>query len=201
MNRDKANRMLQETTKVLEDMGAGYWVDSGTLLSAYRDKDINAYDHDIDVRVLPGEVPEDRMGELVGKLWDVGYRQISPNHGKRAELICVGDDIMLDLKFAFKDQRYLWVYLWFNHHTGDPPRVHCYPLRFFDVMGEIELLGKVYPCPTPVEEYIVHHYGTGWRKFKTRATDKDMTDLTWSHMYSPPCAMSTEELIKLRQEV
>jgi len=200
LNREAANYALQKVSGTLEDIGIGYYIDSGTLLSAYRNSDINLYDHDIDIRILPKQVPKGATSWLVSRLWDAGCFYVAQNFGERAELICLlkygNEAVMVDLKFAFRKNGYVWVHLWENNSAipGEEPRIHCYPERFFGKLETIELLGRKYPCPSPVEEYIVCHYGKDWRKFKVRESEAQMTDLKWSHMYSPPCAMSVDEL-------
>jgi len=197
-----ASGILKSTAEVLEDMGVKYFIDSGTLLSAYRDKGINIYDHDIDVRILPSQLSEDRMPELVSRLWGIGYRVIIHNRGTRAQLICVHKDrVMLDLKFCFQDKHLLWMYCWQSATGEEEPRVHCYPRKFFRHMGEIELLGKKYPTPSQIEEYIEQHYGKDWKEFKDKIEKAEETDLTWDYMKDPPCSMSVEELIQKRKEL
>ena len=193
----KAQEVLEKVADLLDSLDAKYWIDSGTLLGAYRDKGIIPYDHDIDLRLLPS-FPEEKMSELVTGLWKIGFKVIISNHGKRAELICItGDKIMLDLKFAYQDKNLLWIYCYTQPYAIDEPRVHCYPRKFFEHMGEIDLLGRKYPTPTPIEGYLEHHYGE-WREFKKRPEQADETDLSWDYMYSPPCAMSLEELAQKR---
>ena len=195
---EDARKALEKTADVLESMGIQYYLDSGTLLGAYRDKGIIPYDHDIDIRILPAQVPEDRMSELVANLWNIGYKVIISNYGKRAQLICVNtDDVMLDLKFAFKDKKWLWIYCWAGTYDYTPPRVHCYPLKFFKNIGKIKLYDRKYPTPTPVEGYLEYHY-KDWREFKKRPEQAEETDLIWDYMHSPPCALSLEELAQVR---
>ena len=195
-----AKKGLEDVDVLMKEFGAKYYIDSGTLLGAYRDKNINPIDHDIDVRVMPGQIKEDRMPDLVKRLWEIGYRVIASNWGTRAEVICVNmQKLMLDLKFAFQDDKFLWVYVWPQAFSPEEPRVHVYPRKFFRHMTEIDILGTKYPCPSPIEEYIVHHYGQDWREFKVRPSQAQETDLTWDYMKSPPCSMSVTELMKLRQ--
>jgi len=211
LDRDVAAKLLSDTCDVLEKHAGkkGYWVDSGTLLGFVRDNDINQYDHDIDVRILPNKVPEtdEATKAILDDLWDIGYRLFAPNVGRRAELISIwrSEDwvhrIMLDLKFAHTDGNLVWVYCWPNPACLEPPRVHAYPARFFREIGEVEYRGRKYPCPTPVEEYLVHHYGPDWRQFKARADEAEMTDLKWDYMKSPPCAMDVDALLALRKQL
>lgn len=200
-----AEKALVEISRVLEKFTGkkGYYLDSGTLLGFVRDGVINQYDHDIDLRVLPGKLPEEIMPELVSELWRIGYRCINANVGKRAELICVDNRTLmkLDLKFAFSDENLLWVYCWEQPFSVDEPSIHTYPIRFFKKMGTIKFKGRLYPCPTPVEEYLEWHYGKEWRMFKVRPKDAEVTDLSWDYMKGSPCSMSPNELIQKREEI
>ena len=195
-----AQVVLEATADILEGMGAEYYLDSGTLLGAFRDKGgFISYDHDVDLRVLPGQIQDSQMSDFVRKLWEAGFRVMIQNYGGRAELICMHENtVMLDLKFAFKDQNLLWIYCWNQPYSIEAPRVHAYPVKFFKVLSSIELAGRKYPCPDPVEGYIEYHYGKDWKEFKKRPEQADETDLSWDFMYSPPCAMSLEELAKKR---
>lgn len=191
-------KTLEAVADILEDLKIKYYLDSGTLLGAYRDQSLIKYDHDIDIRIMPDSFPESEMGNLVHRLWDAGFYVITHNYGKRAELICVNrDKVMLDLKFAFRDKQYQWIYCWEEPYSIKAPRVHVYPRKFFRHMGEIELYGRKYPCPEPIEEYLAHHYGD-WRAFKVRPEQAEETDLTWDYMHSPPCAKSLAELKEMR---
>ncbi len=199
---NRASEVLSGVADILEEMGIQYWIDSGTLLGAYRDKDFIPYDHDIDIRILPNQIADERIGELVSKLWEFGFHVIVSNYGKRAEMICLNTDknpFMLDLKFAYWDDNYLWMYCWRQPFAIDEPRVHCYPRKFFEKLTSIELRGRKYPAPSPIRKYIAHHYGEDWQEFKKRPEQAEDTDLAWDYMKDPPCSMSIKELALLRQ--
>jgi len=197
--------LLVDTTRVLGKFigKKDFYIDSGTLLGFVRNNSINQYDHDIDIRILPDKLPEERMADLVGELWQIGFKGIIGNIGKRAELICTEYNTLLklDLKFAYKDDNLLWVYCWEQPGDLSEPRVHVYPIRFFKKMGTVKFKGRLYPCPTPTEDYLLWHYGKEWRDFKVRAEDANETDLSWDFRYSPPCAMSLNELAQKRKEL
>lgn len=187
--------VLKAVTDGLDELGLTYFIDSGTLLSAYRDNSINVYDHDIDVRIFRDEVNPAKESELVKMLWDKGFRlmvmsdprQLGASHPR-------GTGVMLDLKFCELDESDVWYYCW---KEPDPiPAVHMYPRRFFENMTTIELLGNKYSCPAPIEEYIEWHYGKDWREFKVRLEDAEETDMTWDYMKDPPCSLSLTELLE-----
>ncbi len=192
-----ANQALRQTVDVCESLNLNYFIDSGTLLSAYRDRNINILDHDIDVRVFRDEVDADKESELVKRLWRKGFRlivsttdhQIGGGHP-------LGTGVNLDLKFCGRDNEHVWYYCW---REPDPnPVIHLYPRKFFNSMGKIHLLGRDYACPYPVEEYIEYHYGKDWRQFKVRVEDAEECDVSWDYMKDPPCAISLPEFMALK---
>ncbi len=191
-------KVLADTVNAIESLGLSYFIDSGTLLSAYRDKSINIYDHDIDVRIFRDEVDKETEAELVKRLWYKGFRLIVDNsEGKQiGGGHPRGTGVNLDLKFCERDADDVWYYCWCE---PDPnPMVHIYPRKFFDNMGTIDLFGRTYKCPSPIEEYIEYHYGKDWRDFKVRAEDAEETDMTWDYMKDPPCAISLPEFMALK---
>ena len=97
LNVNNAEQTLIKTTDLLKENGLGYWIDSGTLLGAYRDKNLIPYDHDLDIRLLPNQLPESKESEFIKRLWEIGYKVIIKNYGKRGEFICAHENtIMLD---------------------------------------------------------------------------------------------------------
>ena len=197
LDENAARHVLSATADLLEDMGLTYWIDSGTLLSAYRDRAFNVYDHDIDVRLLLDEVSDEP--ELVKRLWEAGYRSIANLQQRRAQILAghpMGTGVLLDLKFCERDSEHLWYYCW---REPDPtPCIHLYPVKFWDSLTTIKLYGRDYPCPSPIKDYIEFHYGKDWREFKVRVEDADETDLSWDYMKDPPCAYSLSDFIALK---
>lgn len=191
------SRALGWTADILDELGLTYFIDSGTLLSAYRDNTINIYDHDIDVRIFRAEVDQDKEDQLVKKLWEKGFRLIVSSDPRQIGAgHPMGTGVNLDLKFCEYDDKDVWYYCW---KEPDPiPAVHLYPRRFFENMTTINLLGKEYSCPSPIEEYIVWHYGEDWREFKVRAEDAEETDMTWDYMKGPACSYDLTEFLALK---
>ncbi len=190
---------LNKVANILEDMDIKYWIDSGTLLGAYRDKSFNLYDHDIDIRTKVSGLSDDKLGDFVRKLWMEGFRDIEGLKPYRAQVLFCDDlHVVVDLKFCHEDSEYTWYYCW---REPEPQAIlHVFPNKYFLTLGEIELHGRKYPCPMPVEEYIEHHYGKDWRKFKVRIEEAEETDVTWDYMKDPPCAMTQGQFMALQKE-
>jgi len=191
-----ANEVLQQTADVLESLHIPYWIDSGTLLSAYRDQNINHLDHDIDLRCFSDKVDEAKTAELVKGLWLAGFHHIEANKPIKAQILALHQQrILLDFKFCHIKDNLLWYYCWADPYPQ--PLFHVFPTRFFEKLGKIELLGREYPCPQPIEEYIIRHYGPDWRKFKVRASEANVTDLSWDYMHDSPACMTQGQLDRM----
>jgi len=191
MNKEAAAKVLSQTSDLLAEFGKTYWIDSGTLLSAFRDKDINEYDHDIDIRTIGTQWEVGEVAELIRRLWLMGYCHLIDTGEAQEQILAYHiDGVLLDFKFCHYDEESVWYYCF----DGKPTITvaHLFDRRFFETLGSIDLLGREYPCPAPVEEYIEAHYGPEWRLFKVRASEADETDLTWDYMKDPP-AMLTEK--------
>ena len=136
------------------------------------------------------------ISELVKQLWKVGYSLVKSTGSAKAQILALHyDNVMLDFKFCYEDEQSVYYYCW--GEATKSPILHVYPKHFFE-LGMIELNGKEYPCPQPIEAYIIHHYGHEWRKFKARAKDAGKTDLTWDYMKDPPCMMTLEEFEQMK---
>ncbi len=196
LNLSDAVSTLKKVTSVLEEANITYWIDSGTLLGAYRDKSFNLYDHDIDIRCKAADLPEDKMADLIHALWVKGFRDIEGiKHYGAQILFCDELGVLVDLKFCQENDKYTWYYCW---REPDPITIlHVFPKKFFEKLGKIDLLGKEYPCPEPVEEYLLLHYGEDWRKFKVRVEEANETDLSWDYMKDPPCCMTQGQFLAL----
>jgi hypothetical protein len=83
---------LVEITKVLEDAGIRYWVDSGTLIGLMREGDVLHYDKDIDLGIWAEDEPQtlalasrfEEAGYTIeqGKYKDLGYNiKLRPRKG------------------------------------------------------------------------------------------------------------------------
>lgn len=193
---EPAKKTLESIADALESLGITYWIDSGTLLSAYRDKSINLYDHDLDIRTFEDEVNQEKLADIIRAFWLADFNAIYDSRPQRAEVQFRNRLlIQVDFKLCYRDKEHVWYYCW--RRPSPIPMVHIYPKRFFD-LGGIELLGRKYPCPQPVEEYIEYHYGNEWRLFKVSLEDAKETDLTWDFMKDPPCSITLEQLHNLK---
>lgn len=198
MIREDAQYVLERTCDVLESLGKKYWIDSGTVLSAYRDKDINLYDHDIDIRTPVDDWTTEEIGEFVKQLWLVGYSQFKDSGDVRMQILaCHTRNILLDCKFVYFDADDAWYWCF---QEGSDPVLHLFKRQFFDNLETIELFGRSYPCPGPVEEYLLAHYGPDWREFKVRAEQADWTDMAWDYMKDPPAVTTLEDYKALKGE-
>jgi len=187
--------VLEATCDVLDSFNKLYWIDSGTMLSAHRDRDINIYDHDIDIRTLRSEWTTRDVADLVRSLWLMGYARIIDSGEAWEQILAYHiKGVLLDFKFCHQDEEHVWYHCFGNGKVV----AHLYDRKFIDNITGILLFDRIYPCPGPVEEYIEAHYGPDWREFKARAERAGDTDMTWDYMKDPPICYTPEEFQKLK---
>ena len=105
LNLGDSIKTLNKVADILEAQKINYWIDSGTLLSAFKDKTFNIYDHDIDIRY--SEIDEESEAELVKQLWKGGFKVIEGGKAMRAQINVLSEfDIMVDLKMSFQDDKH-----------------------------------------------------------------------------------------------
>jgi hypothetical protein len=199
LNLSDAIVTLNKVADILESLNIEYWIDSGTLLSAYRDKSFNIFDHDIDIRVKKSVLSDDKLAEFIKAIWQNGFRDIEGNKPYNAQVLFAGElGIVIDFKLCEENDKYVWYYCW---REPDPkPILHVFPNKFYKELGKINLCGRDYPCPNPPLEYIEHHYGEDWRMFKVRIEEANETDVSWDYMKDPPCAMTQGQFLSLTQD-
>ncbi len=203
MDVELAEEALWKTCQVLGKYTPNYWIDSGTLLHAVREGGINKYDHDIDVRCLKEDIPDEKMPDLVADLYKIGYMTVQQNAGDRKQLLGLYQSkIMLDLKFCESNKEYLWQYVWDSSPGSSIDEksevvAHVFPIEFFRKFEKVKLGSHEYQSPSPVIDYLTYHYGEQWKEFKSKPEDVDETDMTWDAQHTPPCSKSLKELAEL----
>lgn len=161
MNVTDAKRILKEGCEILESLGITYWLSAGTALGAYRDGFSDEFiqrDTDLDVGVLSDK----NLYDIVPAFEAQGYvrGRIYETHGIWSQCLMVKDDIYFDIYFFNKAGKQA---VNFNEHG-----MMKKPYRFLENMDTVEIEGKKYPVPSPIEEYLEVRYGD----WKTPATEK-----------------------------
>ena len=153
------NRGLKEIKKIFEDLCIPYYLSSGTLLGAVRERNFIRWDWDVQCYVRTEDAYE-RREEILNAFKRAGF-QISKYDSSYKNLKYTL------LKYGAKYEITAW---WKKGSMRYRTRYSQVPAYFFDNPDTIEFLGETYTCMTPAEKYLEHCYGD-WRTPK-REVDK-----------------------------
>lgn len=151
------NRGLQEVKKILEELNISYYLSSGTLLGAIREKNFIRWDWDVQCYLVTEE-SFPRKEEIRDAFLKEGFNLDSYNASYK------------NLKFVFikYGARYEITAWWKKGGMRYRAQYSQIPARFFENPATINFLGATYPCMTPPEEYLEHCYGD-WKTPKREA--------------------------------
>lgn len=135
-----ADRVLEDFDDLCKILDIDYFWVAGTCLGFYRDGGYIPKDKDIDIGIFCND---EKFMLLVERLEGLGFVNI-PQGGKPQWFI--RDNILLDVCridiFA---------------------RLRFFTPTFFKAFDVITYNGRIYKIPHPVEKYLEHCYGPGWK--------------------------------------
>jgi phosphorylcholine metabolism protein LicD len=156
MNPVDAKRIMAEGCDLLTELGIKHWLSAGTALGAYRDGLSDEFlnrDTDIDVGVLGS----DTLGQIVPAFENAGFKRVRvyPVQNLWAQCAMEKDSILFDIYF-------------FNEHDEIVVNINEYgmmikPRYMIQRLGELEIDGRTYPVPRPIESYLELRYGMDWK--------------------------------------
>lgn len=163
MNKKKAINNLVDVSDILSEHECVWWLEAGTCLGFYREKDFIDHDNDIDIGVLQTTWKWEVLEELLQKGFHVKHIFGMYYHG--FEIALIRDDVKVDIFFFYKDQSTLWHAAWKN--GGRNGLNDMLRLKFSeDIIGGLTWTDKIYgfefPIPKKTEKYLVARYGTDW---------------------------------------
>ena len=101
MEKKDKHKFLKEVKKVLDDNDIFFWLESGTLLGAYRDKELIEWDKDIDLSVRRKD--QKKIIGLENKLQKIGrVGTCIRTNGKGENYISSHYIIKKDMKILYK---------------------------------------------------------------------------------------------------
>ncbi|MBC8175144.1 MAG: LicD family protein [Candidatus Marinimicrobia bacterium] len=178
----KMKKLLSDTVSILEKNGIKYWLDFGTLLGVIRDKELIAWDHDVDICISGKDVEKflaikkkfpiryrismryDHTGRLPGTL-----RLIKIKYWHRKYLMLFKfQEIYLDIFIKYRVGDY---YYWISTHT--PKRVKA---EYHEDLDTIYWDNRNYAIPSNVDQYLTDTFGD-WRT-PVKNFDSSLDDFT-----------------------
>ena len=164
-----ANRLLPKVDALFKERGISYCLDGGTLLGVIREGRLLPWDDDLDFFV-PSESAA-AIKKLRLRLLFMGCK-LRIRYAKQAvgpipkgaprifKIVTIrrhkGHRVVIDLivKYA-DDQNFHWL-------VGKPPVHKKVPRKYYDTYETVDYMGREYPIPSDVENYLECRYGN-WR--------------------------------------
>lgn len=154
-NIETARTLISKVKQVMDDNNVVFFLRQGTCLGAVRDGDLIPWDDDIDIGSIYGF-----HGLSEGKIEDV--INDARKHGFLVR-ITIQNDFYKCITFVEGSMRIDWACYWvINNSIIMYPAIPI-PIRLFENLKEIKLLGEKYLVPYPPEEYLRCKYGEDWQ--------------------------------------
>jgi phosphorylcholine metabolism protein LicD len=170
MIKDNAVKNLFDYADTLESLGITFWLDGGTLLGAYRDRDFCEDDHtDIDLFTWGNYdylIPEilrinTEKGFELKNYWRGDVK--AKDHGQ--EIAMARSEGKVDLNFFEKKKETAWSCIYKrprdeNGFSECTPQIT--PVKFYEELQLYEFYGRKFNIPRDIEGYLTYRYGD-WR--------------------------------------
>jgi hypothetical protein len=145
------NGNAPEVLQMAHRLKIKYWVAAGTLLGLYRDGDFIKGDTDIDIEVEGYEGVE---ADLVGTFSDMDLIRTVHWRGKPMQVAFMCKDVIFDVYVFWRDGDFM-----VNHNDCGTMQI---PARFYEDLAILRTEYGDFPCPEPLEDYLVIRYGKSW---------------------------------------
>jgi hypothetical protein len=150
--KQQAEQNLRDIKQILDELKVVFWLDAGTLLGAYRDKDFCVGDED-DVDLCTWEGYLTVRPEITRMAQERGFELL---HEWQLE-ICLGrGGSRVDIFFNGKNGTEAYRHLYAGTQIL---RYLVVPSRFYEVLVPYEFKGMQFLIPSPTEEYLELKYG------------------------------------------
>ena len=168
---ENGQEVLEEIDKVFIELKIDYWLDFGTLLGAYRNKDFIKHDLDIDIGMylIDYNSKNEEVFKKYGFVKIIDYSIDDGIYGREETYRYLNVDIDIFYYTKINDKKAYYhdfvilegsnIEKTIDKVGGLIPRELTLALEKIDY---IDFLGKQYPVPLPVEKHLADRYGEGF---------------------------------------
>lgn len=151
---------------ILDELNINYFLQTGILLGAIREKNFIKWDWGVDISVFFDELLNN-IDSIASSLEGAGFKILRiEKKEKNCKIYFIGKypiDVTAFTIFGWSYSRIKDVY-WRSNYTV--------PSKFLNNFSSIELFGRKFKCPNNPEEYLTYAYGD-W-KVPLRSSDKSL---------------------------
>jgi len=156
----QAVKNLFDYMDIIEDIGIVAWLDGGTLLGAYRDKDFCDGDED-DIDIFTWANYQCYIPEIIARAEKQGFKLY--HHwtgdkralGKAQQISFKRNNLKIDFNFFEKRGNIAWG-LVYHGSTGIPQITKT---KYYELLGQIDFYGRKFNCPRDIEGHLKERYG------------------------------------------
>lgn len=163
MDHDKGKALLLAITDVLDRLKVPYFLMQGTALGAYRDGGFTPTERDIDLGIL-----QEHLGDVTALAIETHLHQLGCDtecllapFSRPRMIVAWSDGAKADLVSwtRWRDRRFIATPIrpWITEH-------YCivHEAALLENYEEVELFGRRFRVPSPVETYLEREYGPTW---------------------------------------
>lgn len=162
---ESRRKCYKEITSILRELNVKYFIQGGTLLGAYREKDFIKWDWDVEISLFSEEFLLN-YEKIRNKLLSHNFHIFKQNNRI--------DTIKIDFYKEFPYEITGYTLFGWNFDSKKKKyfrnRINI-PENFISNMSKINFLDEYVSCPSPIETYLEYQYGN-WKK-PLRTIDKN----------------------------
>ena len=160
--KEEAVKNLKTIKSILDELNVKFWIDGGTCLGAYRDKDFCEGDED-DIDLC---CTYDNIGQKENIVKLAKEKGFELWHNWQMEIALTKNGSKVDIFFYKKQGEEYFSHL----YSGNQIHSYCVvPAHFYENLEPIKFYDMDFQVPSPIEEYLTYKYGD----WKTKIHRKD----------------------------
>ena len=143
---------LRDIKEILDELEMVFWLDGGTALGAYRDKDFCEDDED-DIDLCTWDNYLYLLDDIIAKAKEKGFELW---HRWELEIALKKNGSKIDLFFNRKNKKDAYTHLYDGNGIA---KYLVIPVRFYESLEKIQFYGMEFNLPSPIEDYLTLKYG------------------------------------------